>query len=84
VSVILGAKRCSDAELLRLDEPIRTMFGREKGMPDQSTLSRFFRKYDRHHSTEIFTNLNKGWSSKIQKGYLTVDFDSTVITGYGE
>jgi hypothetical protein len=27
VSVILGAKRCSDAELLRLDEPIRTMFG---------------------------------------------------------
>ena len=84
VSVILGAKRCSDAELLRLDEPIRVMFGWKKGMPDQSTLSRFFRKYDRHHSTDIFTELNKWWFSTIQKGYLTVDFDSTVITRYGE
>lgn len=62
---------------------VRCLAGK-KGMPDQSTLSRFFRKYDRHHSTDIFTELNKWWFSTIQKGYLTVDFDFTVITRYGE
>ena len=30
VSAILGVKRFSDAELLRLDKPIRTMFGCKK------------------------------------------------------
>ena len=37
-SVILGAKRSSNAALLRLDEPFWAMFGWEKGMSDQSTL----------------------------------------------
>jgi hypothetical protein len=58
VSAILGVKRFSDAELLRLDKPIRTMFGCKKGMPDQSILSRFFSQI-RHTSFNRLNNRSK-------------------------
>ena len=84
VSSLLGAKRFSESSALRFDTTVQEMFGWKDGMADQSTLSRFFRKYDQESSDEMFTALNRWWFDQIKVGTLTLDIDSTVITRFGK
>lgn len=44
-SVLLGSKRLAHTGYLRNDEVIKEIFGWKKGMADQSTFSRFFKKH---------------------------------------
>ena len=82
-SVILGAKRLSHSAILRHDEVIKEIFGWKKGMPSQSTLSRFFRKYDMEDNDRIFPALNRKWFEQFAIDKLTIDIDSTILTRYG-
>lgn len=84
VSVILGAKRFAHSGTLRHDDVVREIFGWKKGMASQSTFSRFFPKISLAQSDENFAQLNQWWFSQLSIDKVTVDFDSTVITRYGD
>jgi Transposase DDE domain group 1 len=73
ISVILGAGNCAGSAQLGYDCVIKELFQWKRGMPSQSTLSRFFRKYEQEHADE-----------QIPDEKITIDFDGTVITRYGE
>ena len=83
MSVILGAGSCSGASQISYDEVLKEIFQWEKGMPSQSTLSRFFPKYTQQKSDEIFSDLNQWWFNELGYTNLTLDVDSTVITRFG-
>lgn len=83
VSVILGAQRFSEAAYLGVDEVVKEIFSWEKGMPVQSTLSRFFPKYTEEKADKLYVELMTWWFQKITHEQITLDFDSTVITRYG-
>ena len=83
ISVILGAKRLSHSTLLRHDDVIKEIFHWNKGMPSQSTMSRFFRKYEIEDNDAIFPSLQKQWFEQFTMDKITVDIDSTVLTRYG-
>lgn len=83
MSVILGADNCTSSSQLRYDKVVKEIFGWKKGMPSQSTLSRFFRKYDQEYSDFLFEDLQKWWFNVHTGKHLTLDIDSTVITRYG-
>jgi hypothetical protein len=53
-------------------------------MPSQSTYSRFFKKFSQKRNTEVFPNLQHWFFKQLQVDNLTIDFDSTVITRYGD
>jgi hypothetical protein len=53
-------------------------------MPSQSTYSRFFGKFSQQRNTEVFPVLQNWFFDQIGVDNITVDFDSTVITRYGE
>ena len=84
VSVILGAGNCTGSAQLGYDDIMKEIFQWKKGMPSQSTLSRFFRKYEQYESDEIFSQLQTWWFNQLSDDKITLDFDSTVITRYGD
>lgn len=83
-SVVLGSKRLSHTGMLRTDEVIKEIFGWAKGMADQSTFSRFFKKHTVEKNNEIFPSLMRDFFREIDLDRMTIDIDSTVITRYGD
>jgi len=83
MSVILGAGNCSGASQIGYDDVLKEIFQWEKGMPSQSTLSRFFPKYNHDESDSIFSELFTWWFDQLGNLNLTLDIDSTVITRFG-
>jgi len=83
MSVILGANNCSAASQLSCDHVLKEIFQWKHGMPSQSTLSRFFPKYDGELSDIIFSQLNQWWFNGLDYSNMTLDVDSTVITRFG-
>lgn len=83
MSIILGANNCSSSARLSCDDVVKEIFQWKHGMPSQSTLSRFFLKYDSTLSDEIFSHLNRWWFGQLGYEHLTLDVDSTVITRFG-
>lgn len=53
-------------------------------MPSQSTYSRFFGKFSQKRNTELFPVLQNRFFDQISVDNITVDFNSTVITRYGD
>jgi hypothetical protein len=84
MSVILGAGNCSNASHLGNDDVIKEIFQWDKGMPSQSSLSRFFPKYDHDSSDAIFSDLLAWWFEQLGRENLTLDIDSTVMVRYGD
>jgi len=78
-----GANRYIHCDWLRYDKVLHDIFGWQE-MPSQSTYSRFFGKFSQQRNTEIFPELQKWFFEQIKISNITVDFDSTVITRYGE
>jgi len=78
-----GASRYIHCDWVRYDKVLQDIFGLEQ-MPSQSTYSRFFNKFDQAANTEVFPALQHRFLEKLEIGNLTIDFDSTVITRYGE
>lgn len=78
-----GASRYIHCDWVRYDKVLQDIFGLEQ-MPSQSTYSRFFNKFNQAKNTEVFPSLQHWFIEKVETGNLTIDFDSTVITRYGE
>lgn len=83
-SVVLGSRRLAHTGMLRTDTVIQEIFGWKKGMADQSTFSRFFRKHTLELNDQIFPALMRGFFEKVNFDKMTIDIDSTVNTRYGE
>lgn len=78
-----GASRYIHCDWLRYDKVLQEIFGLPQ-MPSQSTYSRFFRKFSDGLNTTLFPQMQDWLFGKIDIGSITVDFDSTVITRYGQ
>lgn len=78
-----GASRYIHCDWLRYDKTLHAIFGWDH-MPSQSTYSRFFGKFSQARNTEVFPQLQHWFFDQLDVDNLTVDFDSTVITRYGD
>jgi len=78
-----GASRYIHCDWLRYDKTLQSIFN-WKEMPSQSTYSRFFGKFSQKRNTEVFPNLQHWFLEQIKVDNITIDFDSTVITRFGE
>ena len=82
-SIWIGAGRFSHSAYLRYDKVLQEIFG-WKQAPSQSTYSRFFQKFSWQRNTEVFVPLQKWFVDNLKIKNVTIDFDSSVITRYGE
>lgn len=78
-----GASRYIHCDWLRYDQVLQDIFGL-KQMPSQSTYSRFFNKFSEDLNGEVFPQLQNWFFTQLNFDNITVDFDSTVITRYGD
>ncbi len=83
LSIWTGASRYIHCDWLRYDTALQSIFGWNR-MPSQSTYSRFFGKFSQKRNTEVFPQLQHWFFNQLEVDNLTIDFDSTVITRYGE
>jgi len=81
-SIWIGAGRFSHCSYLRYDKVLKEIFG-WKEAPSQSTYSRFFQKFSWQRNTEVFVPLQQWFVNNLNIKNVTIDFDSTVITRYG-
>src|SRR5271154_5978069 len=82
-SIWIGAGRFSHSAYLRYDKVLQEIFG-WKQAPSQSTYSRFFQKFSWKRNTEVFVPLQKWFVDNLKIKNVTLDFDSSVMTRYGE
>lgn len=83
LGILTGASRYIHCYWLRYDKVLHSIFGWEQ-MPSQSTYSRFFGKFSQKRNTEVFPILQHWFFDQISVDNITVDFDSTVISRYGD
>lgn len=83
LSIWTGASRYIHCDWLRYDLTLQSIFGWTQ-MPSQSTYSRFFGKFSQSRNTEVFPALQHWFFDQIGIDSITVDFDSTVLTRYGD
>lgn len=82
-SIWIGAGRFSHSAYLRYDKVLQEIFG-WKQAPSQSTYSRFFQKFSWKRNTEVFVPTQQWFVDNLQIKNITIDFDSSVMTRYGE
>lgn len=82
-SIWIGAGRFSHSAYLRYDKVLQEIF-EWKQAPSQSTYSRFFQKFSWKRNTEVFVPLQKWFVDNLSIKNITLDFDSSVMTRYGE
>ncbi|HLL42301.1 MAG TPA: IS1380 family transposase [Segetibacter sp.] len=83
VSVWLGANRFAQSGVLRYDKVLPEIFA-WRDVRSQSTYSRFFNKFTQASNHRFFTSLQQWFFRELQLKNLTVDFDSSVVTRYGD
>ena len=83
LSIWTGASRYIHCDWLRYDKVLQSIFNWDQ-MPSQSTYSRFFGNFSQKRNTEVFPVLQNWFFDQIGVDNITVDFDSTVITRYGD
>jgi len=83
VGVWCGACRFLQMEHIRLDETLKEIFGWKK-IPSHVTFGRFFKKFSWKRNNAVFPNAMQWFFSQLQLKNITLDFDSTVMTRYGE
>jgi hypothetical protein len=82
-SIWIGAGRFSHSAYLRYDKVLQEIFGWEQA-PSQSTYSRFFQKFSWKRNNEVFVPVQKWFIDNLKIKNITIDFDSSVMTRYGE
>lgn len=82
VGVWCGANCFEHLEVTRQDEVIREIFDWET-MPGHRAFKRYFLKFDQATNQNVFKYLYRWFYSNLQFNNLTLDFDSTVMTRYG-
>lgn len=83
ISIWCGANRFAHAEITRHDGALKEIFGLKK-IPSSPTLTRFFKKFSWKMNNEIFTEVYQWFFENLRFDNFTIDFDSTVITRYGD
>ncbi len=83
LGVWTGASRYIHCDWLRYDKTLQAIFG-WNSMPSQSTYSRFFGKFSQKRNTEVFPQLQHWFLDQLEVDNITIDFDSTIITRYGD
>ncbi len=82
VTVWTGGGRFAHTALVRFDEALRSVFNLSE-VASVSTFSRFFRRFSRQKTEEVFGHLS-GWVwERVAGRSWTVDMDSSVLTRYG-
>lgn len=82
VSVWCGASRFAHLEVTRQDEVVRQMFG-WKQMAGHKAFQRYFKKFNQADNQRVFSELYQWFFRQIHVVNYTVDFDSTIMTRYG-
>ncbi len=82
-SVWCGACNFLQTEHIRYDETLKEMFGWVR-IPSHVTYGRFFKKFSWNRNNEIFPNMQSWWFKQMHFNNVTLDFDSTVMTRYGQ
>jgi len=83
VSIWCGANRFLHTEVVRQDEVIRKIFGWDR-MCGHDTYRRFFGKFTLGTSQEVSDKMYSWFFNGLKFDNYTLDFDSTVITRYGD
>jgi hypothetical protein len=82
-SIWCGANRFLHTEVTRNDAALRTIFG-WKAVPGQDAYKRYFNKFTQATNAEVSQHFYTWLMSNINFNHFTLDFDSTVITRYGQ
>jgi len=83
--VLAGARRFAQLAVLRVDEPVRQLFGLRR-FPSTATFTRFFRRFTQRTVTTTFEALFPWCRERLPArlaGY-TLDLDSSVFERYGQ
>lgn len=83
VSVWCGANCFEHLEVTRSDEVIRKVFGWER-MAGHRAIKRYFEKFDQATNQRVFESLYQWFFGHLQFDNYTLDFDSSVLTRYGD
>jgi len=83
ISLWCGANRFEHIEVIRRDDVIKQMYNWRE-MPGHKSFQRYFRKFTQSINQDVFGNLYKWFFSNLIFDNYTLDFDSTVITRYGQ
>jgi hypothetical protein len=83
VSVWCGANRFLHTELIRQDNPLSRIFNWVR-TPGNDTYKRFFRKFNQARNQAVFGYFFKWFFDQLVFDNYTLDFDSTIMTRYGE
>lgn len=81
-SVWCGANRFSHTEVTRQDKALSEIFG-WKNVPAQDSYKRFFSKFTQSKNNKVFRQLFSWFFSELKFDNYTLDFDSTILTRYG-
>jgi len=83
VCVWIGGTRFSHTAHVRFDSALRQIFGWRE-VAEVSTFTRFFRRFKREEVDWVFGNLGRWFWEHMSPRTITLDFDSSVITRYGD
>ncbi len=81
-SVWCGANRFLHTEVLRQDNVLTKIFNWER-FPGQDSFKRYFKKFNQTINNRIFNELNRWFFNELKFDNYTLDFDSTILTRYG-
>ena len=82
IGIWCGAGCFEHLEVTRQDEVIKDLFGWER-MAGSKAFQRYFNKFSLAINQEVFTKLYQWFFSNLQFDNYTLDFDSTIMTRYG-
>lgn len=82
LSVWCGANRFSHTEITRQDNALKKIFDIAL-IPSSTTITRFFKKFSFKQNNETFSQVYSWFFSNLHFDNFTIDFDSSVITRYG-
>jgi hypothetical protein len=83
LSIWCGANKFIHTEVTRQDKVIQQVYGL-KSIPSHTTIKRFFNKFNLSRNNEVFTELYKWYFKQLEFDNYTLDFDSSVLTRYGD
>lgn len=83
IGIWCGASCFEHLEVTRQDEVIRDLFGWDR-MAGSKAFQRYFNKFDQAINQKVFDQMYNWFFSNLKFDNYTLDFDSTIMTRYGQ
>lgn len=83
IGIWCGASCFEHLEVTRHDEVIRQIFNWDR-MAGSKAFQRYFNKFDQATNQNVFEQMYRWFFSNLKFDNYTLDFDSTIMTRYGE